>query len=75
MSKHVLLAFATLLLANVPSASAQNLTEAQARAIIAPWYSLFNVATRGNVKSIQEQVLTADYEFVRGILTRRMLGP
>jgi hypothetical protein len=26
--------------------------------IIAPWYSLFNVATRGDVKTIQEQVLT-----------------
>jgi hypothetical protein len=28
------------------AASAQSLTEAQARAIIAPWYSLFNVANR-----------------------------
>jgi ketosteroid isomerase-like protein len=68
MSKHVLLALATLLLANVPSASAQNLTEAQARAIIAPWCSLFNVATRGDVKSVQEQVLTADYESCAGYL-------
>src|SRR4029077_12967694 len=68
MSKHVLLAFATLLLANVPSASAQNLAEAQARAIITPWYSLFNVATRGDVKSVQEQVLTADYESCAGYL-------
>src|ERR1700731_1009333 len=39
-----------------------SLTEEQARAAIAPWYSLFNVATRGDVRAIQEQVLTADYE-------------
>jgi ketosteroid isomerase-like protein len=62
MSKHVLVAFATLLLALAPRASAQNITEAQARAINAPWYSLFNVATRGDVKSLQEQVLTPHYE-------------
>jgi len=74
MSKHVLLAFATLLLANVPSASAQNLAEAQARAIITPWYSLFNVATRGDVKSVQEQVLTADYESCAGYLPGECWG-
>jgi len=75
MSKPVLLlAFATLLLANVPSASAQNLTEAQARAIIAPWYSLFNVATRGDVKSIQEQILMADYESCAGYLPGECWG-
>jgi ketosteroid isomerase-like protein len=68
MSKHLLLAFGALLLASASTASAQNLTEAQARAIIAPWYSLFNVATRGNVKSIQEQVLTSDYESCAGYL-------
>src|SRR5260370_24372435 len=39
-----------------------SLTEEQARAAIAPWYSLFNVASRGDVRAIQEQVLTADYE-------------
>jgi ketosteroid isomerase-like protein len=74
MSKHMLLAFATLLLANVPSASAQNLTEAQVRTIIAPWYSLFNVATRGDVKSIQEQVLTSDYESCSGYLPGECWG-
>jgi ketosteroid isomerase-like protein len=75
MSKPVLLlAFATLLLANVPSAPAQNLAEAQARAIIAPWYSLFNVATRGDVKSIQEQILMADYESCAGYLPGECWG-
>jgi hypothetical protein len=66
MSKHALLALAALVLTGVSTASAQNLTASQARAIIAPWSSLFNVATRGDVKSIQEQVLTPDYEFAPG---------
>lgn len=74
MSKHVLLAFAALLLAHAPAASAQTLTEAQARAVIAPWYSLFNVATRDDVKSIQEQVLTIDYESCAGYLPGECWG-
>jgi ketosteroid isomerase-like protein len=74
MSKHVLVAFATLLLALAPRAWAQNITEAQARAIIAPWYSLFNVASRGDVKSIQEQVLTPDYESCAGYLPGECWG-
>jgi len=74
MSKHVLPAFAAVLLILAPNASAQNLTEVQARAIIAPWYSLFNVATRGDVKSIQEQVLTADYESCAGYLPGECWG-
>jgi ketosteroid isomerase-like protein len=59
-------AIAALLLTIAPTASAQSPTEAQARAIVAPWYSLFNIATRGDVKAIQEQVLTADYESCSG---------
>ena len=43
-------------------ASAQSLTEAQARAAIAPWYALFNQPVRGDMRTLQEQVLTADYE-------------
>jgi SnoaL-like polyketide cyclase len=74
MSKHVLVAFATLLLALAPRAWAQNIIEAQARAIIAPWYSLFNVASRGDVKSIQEQVLTADCESCAGYLPGECWG-
>src|SRR6202158_4813572 len=51
-----------------------SLTEEQARAAIAPWYSLFNVATRGDVRAIQEQVLTADYESCAGYLPGECLG-
>ena len=74
MWKHLLLAFGALLLASASTASAQNLTETQARAIIAPWYSLFNVATRGDVKAIQEQVLSADYESCSGYLLGECWG-
>jgi glyoxylase-like metal-dependent hydrolase (beta-lactamase superfamily II)/predicted ester cyclase len=55
-------------------ASAQALTEAQARAVIAPWYSLFNVASRGDVKTIQEQVLTTDYQSCSGYLQGECWG-
>jgi ketosteroid isomerase-like protein len=74
MTKHVLVALVTLLLTLAPRAWAQNITEAQARAIIAPWYSLFNVASRGDVKSIQEQVLTPDYESCAGYLPGECWG-
>jgi SnoaL-like polyketide cyclase len=56
------------------AASAQSLTEAQARSVIAPWYSLFNVATRGDVKNIQEQGLTADYQSCSGYLPAECWG-
>src|ERR1700730_88203 len=68
------LAIAALVLTIAPAASAQSLTEAQARAIIAPWYTLFNIATRGDVKAIQEQVLTADYESCSGYLPGECWG-
>jgi hypothetical protein len=44
------------------------LTEAEARAVIAPWYSLFNFANRGDVRAIQELILTEDYESCAGYL-------
>ena len=68
------LAIAAASLMSASAASAQGLTEAQAQAVIAPWYSLFSVATRGDVKTIQEQVLTADYEFLLRLSAGRMLG-
>jgi ketosteroid isomerase-like protein len=50
------------------------LTEEQARAAIAPWYSLFNVASRGDVKAVQEQILTEDYESCAGYLPGECWG-
>jgi ketosteroid isomerase-like protein len=74
MPKLTLPALAALASIIAPVASAQSLTEAKAREIIAPWYSLFNVATRGDVKAIQEQVLTADYESCSGYLPGECWG-
>jgi predicted ester cyclase len=50
------------------------LTEENARALIAPWYSLFNVKSRGDVKAIQEQILTEDYESCAGYLPGECWG-
>ena len=38
------------------------LTEAEARAVVAQWYRLFNQPVQGDMKALQEQILTADYE-------------
>jgi ketosteroid isomerase-like protein len=62
------------LLGSCTHASAQSLTVDQARAVIAPWYSLFNVATRGDVKAIQETVLSPDYESCAGYLPGECWG-
>ena len=56
------------------AASAQSLTEAQARAVIAPWYRLFNQPVQGDMKTLQEQVLTADYESCWGYLPGECWG-
>src|SRR5271154_2904590 len=74
MSKIFQLAFAALSLTGASAASAQDLTEAQARTAIAPWYSLFNVATRGDVKASQEEVLATDYESCSGYLPAECWG-
>src|SRR6266853_2189987 len=74
MPKLILPVLAALASIAAFAASAQPLTEAKAREIIAPWYSLFNVATRGDVKAIQEQVLTADYESCAGYLPGECWG-
>jgi ketosteroid isomerase-like protein len=74
MSTLAHLAIAAALLAAITPAAAQGLGEAKAREIIAPWYSLFNVATRGDVKAIQEQVLTPDYESCSGYLPGECWG-
>src|SRR2546426_3601550 len=55
-------------------ASAQTLTEAQARAVITPWYVLFNQPVQGDMRTLQEQVLTADYESCWGYLPGECWG-
>jgi ketosteroid isomerase-like protein len=51
-----------------------HLSEQQARDLIASWYSLFNVASRGDVRAIQEAVLTEDYESCAGYLPGECWG-
>ncbi|MGA7324550.1 MAG: ester cyclase [Rhodomicrobium sp.] len=61
-------------LTGASAAVAQSLSEAEARAVIAPWYSLFNVSSRIDVKTIHEQVLTEDYESCSGYLPGECWG-
>ena len=64
-----------LALTSAPAtATAQVLTEERAKAIIAPWYSLFNVTTRGDVKTAHEQVLKPDYQSCSGYLPAECWG-
>ena len=56
------------------TASAQSVTEAQARALIAPWYALFNQPVQGDMRTLQDQVLTADYESCWGYLPGECWG-
>jgi ketosteroid isomerase-like protein len=60
--------------ANLQDKAMTSLTDEQARAAIAPWYSLFNVASRGDVKAIQEQILTEDYQSCSGYLPGECWG-
>jgi ketosteroid isomerase-like protein len=48
-------------LATGTGASAQALTEAQARAAIAPWYAMFNQPFAGDVAAQHDTVVTPDY--------------
>jgi ketosteroid isomerase-like protein len=53
---------------------AQTLTETQARVVIAPWYALFNQPVLGDMKALQEQILTPDYESCWGYLPGECWG-
>ena len=55
-------------------ATAQSLTEAQARAAIAPWYALFNLPVQGDMRTLQEQVLADDYESCWGYMPGECWG-
>lgn len=58
----------------VANAGAEQLTVEKARAIVAPWYSLFNVAERHDVKAIHEQVYTEDFQSCGGYLPSECHG-
>src|SRR5438034_6683037 len=62
MKKLAELVIAIAVLTIPVTGSTQTLTEAQARAVIGPWYVLFNQPVQGDMKTLQEQILTPDYE-------------
>jgi predicted ester cyclase len=68
------LALAAVLLTGASAASAQDLTEPQARAAIAPWYAQFNLPVQGDIKTIQEQVTTPDYQSCSGAMPGECWG-
>ena len=51
-----------------------SLTEARARDVIAPWYRLFNQPVHGDMRKLQEEILTEDYESCWGYLPGECWG-
>ena len=75
MTNAVPAALAAALLAAASAASGQDLTEAQARAVIAPWYGLFNQPVDAEtVKAVHEQLIAADYQSCSGALPGECWG-
>src|SRR5271163_4923211 len=66
---------ATLALSTLAAnATAAGLTEAQVHAVIDPWYSQFTAANHADVKSIQEKVVSPDYQTCSGVLPSECWG-
>jgi SnoaL-like polyketide cyclase len=74
MKKLAELVIAIAILTILVTGSTQALTEAQARAVIAPWYALFNQPVHGDMKTLQEQIPTPDYESCWGYLPGECWG-
>jgi len=55
------LVFAIIALTSAVAASAQNLTESEARTIVAPWYAMFNQPFKGDVAAQHDKVVADDY--------------
>jgi len=69
MENRLQAALAAALLTAASAASGQALTEAQARALIAPWYGLFNQPVAGDaVRAVHEQLIAPDYQSCSGVL-------
>jgi ketosteroid isomerase-like protein len=74
MKKLAELVIAIAVLTIPVTGSTQTLTEAQARAVIGPWYALLNQPVQGDMKTLQEQILTPDYESCSGHLPGECWG-
>jgi predicted ester cyclase len=46
----------------LPASHPQTLTEAEARVIVAPWYSLFTVPGRDDVRAVFDRAIAQDFE-------------
>src|SRR5260370_37063986 len=69
MENRLRAALAAAVLTAGSAASAEGLTEAQARALIAPWYTLFNQPVQSDVvKTVHEQLLAPNYQPCWGVL-------
>ena len=55
-------------------AAPKSLTEAQVKAVLDPWYSQFTVANRGDVRAIEEKVVSPEFETCNGSLPRECWG-
>ncbi len=44
----------------------ETLTHAHARAIVTPWYALFNQPVRGDLKTLHDRIVSADYRSYTG---------
>src|SRR5258708_24190828 len=72
---HRKLALGLALLAAATTVSGQDMTEAQARALIAPWYGLFNQPVGADVgTSVHERLLSPDYQSCWGVLPGECWG-
>jgi len=46
----------------LPASDGQTLTESEARAVVTPWYSLFTVPGRDDVRAVFDRVIAQDFE-------------
>src|SRR5258708_7752933 len=75
MRKCLQVALAAAVLAAASAALAGGLNETQARAVIAPWYALFNQPVQSDVvKTVHEQLLAPDYQSCWGVLPGECWG-
>ena len=73
--RHRNAALGLALLALATTASGQDMTEAQARTLIAPWYGLFSQPVGADVvKGVHEQLLAPDYQSCWGVLPGECWG-
>ncbi|MCS6765513.1 MAG: ester cyclase [Candidatus Protistobacter heckmanni] len=61
-----LAAAAAFTVISASAVSAQTLTQEEALKVITPWYSQFNLPVQGDVKTIQETIVSPDYQSCTG---------